>query len=201
MIEEQLESLGRQFTVDAIRTGGGIVMRIGEQTAALLMRWGGKSLHAAGKMVQSARDNGRMSEKRLQRLAQGDIHMLELNRDEIRKVTSSLNRAGVRYAVERSGEVTWIHFEGRDLDHVTHAVRRALDDIGYELRLDGVRPERNQTEKRPSAVSDDASKTPQRQTISKEDTLQSLRERISRKLSARRDTGGPVLKPERSRGR
>ncbi|TPF78264.1 MULTISPECIES: DUF3801 domain-containing protein [unclassified Bifidobacterium] len=140
MIEERLEDTGRQIAMGVGRAGGGLALRVGEKTAGWFLRLGGRGLSAMRGVIRRGRDTGRMSEKRLQRLAGGDIHAIELERHQVRAVVRSLRRAGVRYSVERDSQSTWIHFEGRDLDHVTHAVRRALQDVGYELRIDGRRP-------------------------------------------------------------
>ncbi|KAA8823363.1 DUF3801 domain-containing protein [Bifidobacterium reuteri] len=140
MIEERLEDTGRQIAMGVSRAGGGFALRVGEKTAGWFLRLGGRGLSAMRGVIRRGRDTGRMSEKRLQRLAGGDVHAVELERHQVRAVVRSLRRAGVRYSVERDGQSTWIHFEGRDLDHVTHAVRRALQDVGYELRIDGRQP-------------------------------------------------------------
>ena len=158
MIEEQVEGSGRQIVMDAVRTGGGLTLRIGERTAALMLRTGAATVRLAEGAITAGRESGRMSERRLQRLANGDVHVCELSREEVRRITSSLNRAGVRYAVERNGDTAWLHFEGRDLDHVTHAVRRALDDAGYELRVTGSRPDRTEPE-RTDSTEPDSSRT------------------------------------------
>ncbi|WP_044090166.1 DUF3801 domain-containing protein [Bifidobacterium reuteri] len=137
MIDERLDDAGRQAVMGLTLAGGGLTLRVGARTAAWFARTPSHLLNAMRGAVRHGRDTGRMSERRLQRLAKGDIHAIELDRDQVRSVTRSLRRAGVRYAVEYDGDVAWIHFEGRDLAHVTHAVRRALDDIGFELHLDG----------------------------------------------------------------
>ncbi|MBT1173301.1 DUF3801 domain-containing protein [Bifidobacterium amazonense] len=140
MIEERLEDTGRQIAMGVGRAGGGFALQVGEKTAGWFLRLGGRGLSAMRGVIRRGRDTGRMSEKRLQRLAGGDVHAIELERHQVRAVVHSLRRAGVRYSVESDSQSTWIHFEGRDLDHVTHSVRRALQDVGYELRIDGRQP-------------------------------------------------------------
>ena len=140
MIEERLEDTGRQIAMSAARAGGGLALRVSEQTAGWFLRYAGRRLDALRGLIRRGRDTGRMSERRLQHVAGGDLHTIELRPSQIRKVTASLHKAGVRYAVERGEAVSWIHFEGRDLDHVTHAVRRALNEVGIELRVDNTQP-------------------------------------------------------------
>lgn len=141
MIEERLEDIGRQIAMSAARAGGGIVLRVSERTAGWFLRYTGRRLDTLLGLIRHGRDTGRMSERRLQHVSGGDLHTIELRPSQVRKVTASLRKAGVRYAVERGETASWIHFEGRDLDHVTHAVRRALDEVGIELHIDSTQPE------------------------------------------------------------
>lgn len=137
MIEERIDDMGRQAVTAMARTGGEITLRAGAATASRFASLPGHAAGAAFDVLHRTRDAGRMSERRLQHIAKGDVHVLELDPPQVRAVTRSLGQAGVRYAVERDGAQAWIHFEGRDLAHVTHAVRRALKDVGVELRVDG----------------------------------------------------------------
>ncbi|MBT1170688.1 DUF3801 domain-containing protein [Bifidobacterium sp. SO4] len=206
MIEERLEDVGRQATMEVTRTGAGLVLRVGEWTAAWFLRAGARAFGGARDAARQAAHTGRMSEKRLQRAANGDIHIFELDREQVRTVMSSLDRAGVRYAVERGEDATWVHFEGRDLDHVTHAVRRALGDVGYELRLtghDAKVPEQSpeSAESHPAAQPSRTVPTQKDEKISKEDTLNELHEHIDRKLAENTIRIIPPRKHERARSR
>lgn len=130
MIDDRLEDTGRQVVLGLARDGGKLTLKTAAHTAVSLVgRW------RAGRRVKH--NTGRISEKRLQQIAGGDIHMLELSPRQARKVRKSLKQAGVRYAVERQGKHVWLHFEGQDLAHVVHAIRRALHDVGVDLRVDG----------------------------------------------------------------
>lgn len=230
MIDERLDDAGRQAVMGLTLAGGGLTLRVGARTAAWFARTPSHLLNAMRGAVRHGRDTGRMSERRLQRLAKGDIHAIELDRDQVRSVTRSLRRAGVRYAVEYGGDVAWIHFEGRDLAHVTHAVRRALDDIGFELHLDGRsrtttpgddeegrQPAEDAKPSAPTAGHDgeqpsrpDTSRSepaagrdaPQTPAkVSRTDTLRRLRELIAEKLHARAGGRTPLPRHDRTRAR
>ncbi|MBW3090107.1 DUF3801 domain-containing protein [Bifidobacterium miconisargentati] len=206
MIEERLEDVGRQTTMEVTRTGAGLTLRVGEWTAAWFLRAGARAFSGMSDAARQVAHTGRMSEKRLQRAANGDIHIFELDREQVRAVMSSLDRAGVRYAVERGEDATWVHFEGRDLDHVTHAVRRALGDVGYELRLighDAKVPDQSpeSTESHSRNQPSQTASAPKEEKISKEDTLNELHERIDRKLSGNTGQTIPPRKHERTRSR
>ncbi|KAA8828556.1 DUF3801 domain-containing protein [Bifidobacterium myosotis] len=207
MIEERLEDTGRQIAMGVGRAGGGLALRVGEKTAGWFLRLGGRGLSAMRGVIRRGRDTGRMSEKRLQRLAGGDVHMVELERHQVRAVTRSLRRAGVRYSVERDSQSTWIHFEGRDLDHVTHAVRRALQDVGYELRIDGQQPvERREsgdmqsqqaTEPDRNEPQEPAPVKPEQSSPTRPDADQS-ESRIPTTTAERRDEASPAVAVEQS---
>ncbi|MBW3079037.1 MULTISPECIES: DUF3801 domain-containing protein [Bifidobacterium] len=207
MIEERLEDTGRQIAMGVSRAGGGFALRVGEKTAGWFLRLGGRGLSAMRGVIRRGRDTGRMSEKRLQRLAGGDVHAVELERHQARAVARSLRRAGVRYSVERDGQSTWIHFEGRDLDHVTHAVRRALQDVGYELRIDGRQPaerrgsENTQPQQATELDRDEpqepAPAEPERSSPTHRDAAQS-ESRVPTATAEQRDEASPEVAAEQS---
>lgn len=75
-----------------------------------------------------------MSEKRLQRKKDGDLHELQLDDSTMREVQHSLKTAGIDYHLERADQGQFIlHFAGRDEDHVRHAVQRAFKDMGLDV--------------------------------------------------------------------
>lgn len=81
-IEEQAEEK-IQNAVQTIITGGAkLMLRIPKGVAMALLRSGMKltktGVHAAGKAVKDRIDSGEMSEKRLQRKKDGDLHELQL---------------------------------------------------------------------------------------------------------------------------
>ncbi|KAB6798180.1 DUF3801 domain-containing protein [Bifidobacterium longum] len=140
-IEEQAEEK-IQNAVQTIITGGAkLMLRIPKGVAMALLRSGMKltktGVHAAGEAVKNKIDSGEMSEKRLQRKKDGDLHELQLDDSTMREVQRSLKTAGIDYHLERTDQGQFIlHFAGRDEDHVRHAVQRAFKDMGLDVADD-----------------------------------------------------------------
>ncbi|KAB6791608.1 PcfB family protein, partial [Bifidobacterium longum] len=140
-IEEQAEEK-IQNAVQTIITGGAkLMLRIPKGVAMALLRSGMKltktGVHAAGEAVKNKIDSGEMSEKRLQRKKDGDLHELQLVDTTMREVQRSLKTAGIDYHLERTDQGQFIlHFAGRDEDHVRHAVQRAFKDMGLDVADD-----------------------------------------------------------------
>lgn len=100
-IEEQAEEK-IQNAVQTIITGGAkLMLRIPKGVAMALLRSGMKltktGVHAAGEAVKNKIDSGEMSEKRLQRKKDGDLHELQLDDSTMREVQHSLKTAGIDY--------------------------------------------------------------------------------------------------------
>lgn len=94
-------------------------------------------VHAAGEAVKNKIDSGEMSEKRLQRKKDGDLHELQLDDSTMREVQHSLKTAGIDYHLERTDQGQFIlHFAGKDEDHVRHAVQRAFKGMGLDVTDD-----------------------------------------------------------------
>ena len=140
-IEEQAEEK-IQNAVQTIITGGAkLVLRIPKGVAMALLRSGMKltktGVHAAGEAVKNKIDSGEMSEKRLQRKKDGDLHELQLDDSTMREVQHSLKTAGIDYHLERTDQGQFIlHFAGKDEDHVRHAVQRAFKGMGLDVTDD-----------------------------------------------------------------
>ena len=140
-IEEQAEEK-IQNAVQTIITGGAkLMLRIPKGVAMALLRSGMKlaktGVHAAGKAVKDKIDSGEMSEKRLQRKKDGDLHELQLDDSTMREVQHSLRTAGIDYHLERTDQGQFVlHFAGRDEDHVRHAVQRAFKNMGLDVADD-----------------------------------------------------------------
>ena len=140
-IEEQAEEK-IQNAVQTIITGGAkLMLRIPKGVAMALLRSGMKltktGVHAAGEAVKDRIDSGEMSEKRLQRKKDGDLHELQLDDSTMREVQHSLKTAGIDYHLERADQGQFIlHFAGRDEDHVRHAVQRAFKGMGLDVADD-----------------------------------------------------------------
>ena len=140
-IEEQAEEK-IQNAVQTIITGGAkLMLRIPKGVAMAMLRSGMKlaktGVHAAGAAVKDGIDSGEMSEKRLQRKKDGDLHELQLDDSTMREVQRSLKQAGIDYHLERADQGQFIlHFAGRDEDHVRHAVQRAFKGMGLDVADD-----------------------------------------------------------------
>ena len=140
-IEEQAEEK-IQNAVQTIITGGAkLMLRIPKGVAMALLRSGMKlaktGVHAAGRAVKDKIDSGEMSEKRLQRKKDGDLHELQLDDSTMREVQHSLRTAGIDYHLERTDQGQFVlHFAGRDEDHVRHAVQRAFKNMGLDVADD-----------------------------------------------------------------
>lgn len=117
------------------------MLRIPKGVAMALLRSGMKltktGVHAAGEAVKNKIDSGEMSEKRLQRKKDGDLHELQLDDSTMREVQHSLKTAGIDYHLERTDQGQFIlHFAGKDEDHVRHAVQRAFKGMGLDVTDD-----------------------------------------------------------------
>lgn len=137
-IEEQAEEK-IQNAVQTIITGGAkLMLRIPKGVAMALLRSGMKltktGVRAAGEAVKNKIDSGEMSEKRLQRKKDGDLHELQLDDSTMREVQHSLKQAGIDYHLERTDQGQFIlHFAGRDEDHIRAAVQRAFRNMGLDI--------------------------------------------------------------------
>lgn len=158
-IEEQAEEK-IQNAVQTIITGGAkLMLRIPKGVAMALLRSGMKltktGVHAAGKAVKNKIDSGEMSEKRLQRKKDGDLHELQLDDSTMREVQHSLKTAGIDYHLERTDQGQFVlHFAGKDEDHVRHAVQRAFKNMGLDVADDDFtidRTEQTRNEPEPPA--------------------------------------------------
>ena len=162
-IEEQAEEK-IQNAVQTIITGGAkLMLRIPKGVAMALLRSGMKltktGVHAAGEAVKNKIDSGEMSEKRLQRKKDGDLHELQLDDSTMREVQHSLRTAGIDYHLERTDQGQFVlHFAGKDEDHVRHAVQRAFKNMGLDVADDDFTVE--QTERTRNEPAPPARETP-----------------------------------------
>lgn len=137
-IEEQAEEK-IQNAVQTIITGGAkLMLRIPKGVAMAMLRSGMKltktGVYAAGEAVKNKIDSGEMSEKRLQKKKDGDLHELQLDDSTMREVQHSLKQAGIDYHLERTDQGQFIlHFAGRDEDHIRAAVQRAFRNMGLDI--------------------------------------------------------------------
>ena len=156
-IEEQAEEK-IQNAVQSIITGGArLALRIPKGVAMALLRSGAKTgmklvkagTHAAGEAAKDRINSGEMSEKRLQRKKDGDLHELQLDDSTMREVQRSLKEGGIDYHIERTDQGQFIlHFAGKDEDHVRHAVQRAFRNMGLEIPDDDFTVEQTEQQER-----------------------------------------------------
>ena len=168
-IEEQAEEK-IQNAVQTIITGGAkLMLRIPKGVAMAMLRSGMKlaktGVHAAGEAVKDGIDSGEMSEKRLQRKKDGDLHELQLDDSTMREVQRSLKTAGIDYHLERADQGQFIlHFAGRDEDHVRHAVQRAFKGMGLDVADDDFAVEQTEQQERTTERTRNEPETPARET-------------------------------------
>lgn len=168
-IEEQAEEK-IQNAVQTIITGGAkLMLRIPKGVAMALLRSGMKlaktGVHAAGAAVKDKVGSGEMSEKRLQRKKDGDLHELQLDDSTMREVQHSLKQAGIDYHLERTDQGQFIlHFAGRDEDHVRHAVQRAFKNMGLDIADEDFTVEQTEQQERTTEQTRNEPETPTRET-------------------------------------
>lgn len=168
-IEEQAEEK-IQNAVQTIITGGAkLMLRIPKGVAMALLRSGMKltktGVHAAGKAVKDKIDSGEMSEKRLQRKKDGDLHELQLDDSTMREVQHSLRIAGIDYHLERTDQGQFVlHFAGKDEDHVRHAVQRAFKNMGLDVADDDFTIEQTEQQERTTEQTRSEPEPPARET-------------------------------------
>lgn len=142
-VEEQMAERLTQLSV----TAGRLSIRVSEQLARLLIRKAGwMFVHATANLTGAVLDrtinSGKVSEKRLQRISGGDIHEVKLDPESLHAVSQSLRQAGITYAVEQSDNGYYLHFRGRDIDHVEHSVARAFEQIGLTFEPQEFTPQK-----------------------------------------------------------
>lgn len=170
-IEEQAEEK-IQNAVQTIITGGAkLMLRIPKGVAMALLRSGMKltktGVYAAGEAVKNKIDSGEMSEKRLQKKKDGDLHELQLDDSTMREVQHSLKTAGIDYHLERADQGQFIlHFAGRDEDHIRAAVQRAFRNMGLDIADEdfAVEQQTEQQERTTEQTRSEPDGTPARET-------------------------------------
>lgn len=133
-IEEAIEGQVRNTFMGLAQQGGRLVLQASGVLAKKLISAAGWSVQApvskAAAKTKEKIQSGQMSEKRLQKLHGADLHEIKLDDESLKEVGRSLRKSGVDYAVEKTSEGYYLHFQGKDTDHVQHAVSRAFEQIG-----------------------------------------------------------------------
>ena len=145
------------------------MLRIPKGVALAMLRSGMElaktGVRAAGTAVKDGIDSGEMSEKRLQRKKDGDLHELQLDDSTMREVQRSLKQAGLDYHLERTDRGQFIlHFAGRDEDHVRHAVQRAFKNMGLDVADEDFAVEQTEQQERTTEQTRNEPETPARET-------------------------------------
>jgi hypothetical protein len=160
MVDEMIEQAGQRAIMAVMQGTGRVALKLAVKGASKLLQ----ALAEAGKWpVRKTRDtikesinSGQMSEKRLQNLSGGDLHQVKIDDASIREVTKSLKQAGVNYSIEQGPDGDWLHFAGRDNDHVMHAVQRAFNKLGIDFE-----PEESLERTTPQAKPEQDTRTPE----------------------------------------
>lgn len=158
-IEEAVEQKAQDAVFRIVETGARVTLSVSKTLALTLVRSG---WHLAGKGAETIREHlstGEVSERKLQSLGQ-DVHMIELREDSLKAVSASLRKAGITYHVERNADGYWLHFQGKDVDHVRHAVNRAFEKIGLTYDEDGLKPTMDQVPAAPAGQVHDGQAAP-----------------------------------------
>ncbi|MGE8693615.1 PcfB family protein [Bifidobacterium bifidum] len=174
-IEEQAEEKIQNIVQTIITGGARLGLRITKDVAMALLRTGAKTgaklvkagTHAADEAVKDRINSGEMSEKRLQKKKDGDLHELQLDDSTMREVQRSLKTAGIDYHLERTDQSQFIlHFAGRDEDHIRAAVQRAFRNMGLDIADEdfAVEQQTEQQERTTEQTRSEPDGTPARET-------------------------------------
>lgn len=144
-IEEMIEEKAQNALIQTAEGGARLTVRVGGAIAKALLRSGWSIARTGtGNVAETVRhrfETGRVSEAKLQSLGK-DTHVLQLDNDTLKEVARSLRQAGITYSIEETKDGQyWLHFIGKDRDHVLHAVNRALGKMGITLDPDTITTE------------------------------------------------------------
>lgn len=137
-IEEAMEEKIQGAALQIIEGGARLTVRVAKSLALTLLNSGWQlAKGGAGKAIEAIekqRGTGNVGEKRLQQMGE-DVHEIRLDDQEtLKEVTRSLRQAGLTYGVEKTTDGGYyLHFQGKDADHLMHAVDRAFKQLGLEF--------------------------------------------------------------------
>ncbi|OXN00612.1 PcfB family protein [Bifidobacterium vansinderenii] len=136
-IEENVEGTAKDTLLRAGQGTGKLILKAGAKLAAALIGAGWRVTTAPIRNAIAEHNiGGEISEKQLQATGE-DIHQISLDNESLKAVGKSLRQSGITYAIEKGNDGQYfLHFQGKDADHVEHAVRRAFDKLGLDLDLD-----------------------------------------------------------------
>ncbi len=131
-IEETIENKAQEALLAGTRIG----VRTTWKIARFLLACGwtitknGATLTA--EQIDQHLNSGLMSEKRLQRKGE-DVHTMTVPAEALGALGPSMKRAGLDYSMDINDDNTvTIYFMGRDSDHISHALDRALKETGLD---------------------------------------------------------------------
>ena len=181
-IEEQAEEK-IQNAVQSIITGGArLMLRIPKGVALAMLRSGMElaktGVRAAGTAVKDGIDSGEMSEKRLQRKKDGDLHELQLDDSTMRETGSSARPPPTR-ACATSSTPSCATTTGRARKPRSRTVRRHPSQAGRR-RQRSRKTNRNQRRPRPGRRPSNSRHRPE-QTIPNRPTKSKNRSRSGRR--------------------
>lgn len=151
-IEEMVEEKAQSALIQVAEGGARLTVRVSADIAKALLRSGWSLARtgtgtAAG-AVRHRFETGRVSEAKLQSLGK-DTHVLQLDDDTLKEVARSLRQAGITYSIEQTKDGRyWLHFIGKDRDHVLHAVNRALEKMGITFDQNTITTEERAADER-----------------------------------------------------
>lgn len=131
-IEETIENKAQEVAF----AGGRVALRTTWKIARFLLACGWTITKNGVKLTADQIDkhlnSGLMSEKRLQRQGE-DIHTTTIPAEALKRLAPSMRRAGLDYSIDINDDNTvTLYFKGKDADHITHAVDRALQEAGVD---------------------------------------------------------------------
>ncbi|OZG60715.1 MULTISPECIES: PcfB family protein [Bifidobacterium] len=153
-IEEMVESQVKDIGIRIIESGASLIVRVGADSAKGFAAAGWRIVTGGAGMITDAirhqMETGKVSEARLQSMGK-DVHDILLPDESLKEVTKSLRKAGITYSVETTGQGSYyLHFQGKDQDHLLHAVNRAFEQVGLTLTTEMTTPDRSITATAPS---------------------------------------------------
>lgn len=159
---------------------GRLLQRVSGKTTQATANLTRKSVKTVAAKSKTMITKGRVSERRLQQL--GDVHTQTFQQSLLPQVEHSLYKAGVPYAIEHTrGDTFTLMFLGKDTDHVTHCVDRAINTTTNHDQSVNKQDQSQQTR----AQQPDESKSQNRKTKNvktKKDMMQRIKTKYEQKL-------------------
>lgn len=153
MAEEAVETAAIEIGKEIISRGAEIIVKLTGTTARTvceaLKNGGAKATGKAMAKIDEKINSGEMSVKRLYKLGSGNLQQTKISGQVIEQVKENLKKQGVAFALEENGQdEIFLHFQGKDFDHVSHVVDQVLeemginaeDQIGHEPEREGAAP-------------------------------------------------------------